>query len=93
MNWRRNIPPVLRKRLLSDGGELLGMLASFLVHGIIHEELFFETCGEGLMVWEKVRPFISELARQAQESPDAAEPGKGSRETNRLAQSACSGRL
>jgi hypothetical protein len=37
------------------------MLASFLVHGIIHEELFFETCGEGLMVWEKVRPFISEL--------------------------------
>jgi hypothetical protein len=37
------------------------MASSFLVRGIVHEELFFETCGEALAVWEKVRPFIAGL--------------------------------
>jgi len=37
------------------------MASSFLVHGIVHEELYFETSGEALVVWEKVRPYIGEL--------------------------------
>jgi hypothetical protein len=41
------------------------MAASFLVHGIVHDELFFETGGEALAVWEKVRPFISEMRAYA----------------------------
>lgn len=44
------------------------MASSFLVHGIVHEELFFETSGEGLVVWEKIRPHIAEL-RAATKNP------------------------
>ena len=37
------------------------MAASFLVQGIIHEELFFQSSGEMLGVWEKVKPLMPEL--------------------------------
>jgi hypothetical protein len=46
------------------------MASSFLVHGIVHEELFFETSGEALVVWEKVRPYIGEL-RSSTKNPRA----------------------
>lgn len=33
---------------------------ALLNHGLLHEELFFETSGEFFMVWERVRPAIQE---------------------------------
>ncbi|MFH1573289.1 MAG: hypothetical protein ABIG68_04860 [Acidobacteriota bacterium] len=46
------------------------MACSFLVQGIVHEELFFETGGEAHLVWEKVRPFLAEM-REAFKNPAA----------------------
>jgi hypothetical protein len=37
------------------------MAASFLVQGIVHEELFFESNGELVAVWEKIRPLVEEF--------------------------------
>jgi hypothetical protein len=37
------------------------MAASFLVRGILHEELFFENSGEMLMVWERSKPVIADF--------------------------------
>jgi hypothetical protein len=37
------------------------MAASFLVHGIVHEELFFETNGELLAVWEKIKSLVADF--------------------------------
>ena len=34
------------------------MAASFLVQGIVHEELFFETSGEMLTAWIRIKPVI-----------------------------------
>jgi inosine/xanthosine triphosphate pyrophosphatase family protein len=44
------------------------MAASLVVRGILHEELFFESSGEMLFVFEKVRPLIEEF-RKAQNNP------------------------
>jgi hypothetical protein len=33
---------------------------ALLNHGLLHEELFFETNGEFFMVWERVKPAIKE---------------------------------
>jgi hypothetical protein len=44
------------------------MAASFLVQGIVHEELFFESSGEMLAVWERVKPFVEEV-RSATKNP------------------------
>lgn len=44
------------------------MAASFLVRGAVDADLFLDNCGEGLMVWRKVSPFIEEL-RKARNSP------------------------
>jgi hypothetical protein len=33
---------------------------AFLNHGLLHEELFFETTGEFFGVWERVKPTMSE---------------------------------
>jgi hypothetical protein len=33
---------------------------AFLNHGLLHEDLFFETSGEFFGVWERVRPAIQE---------------------------------
>jgi hypothetical protein len=37
------------------------MAASFVVRGILHEELFFESNGEMLVVWEKMKVFVADL--------------------------------
>jgi hypothetical protein len=36
----------------------------FVARGILNEEMFFESCGEMLTVWEKVRPFLAEIRKQ-----------------------------
>ena len=36
----------------------------FVARGILNEEMFFESCGEMLAVWEKVRPFLAEIRKQ-----------------------------
>ena len=42
-------------------GTYWDMAASFVVRGILHEELFFEASGEMLAVWEKMQDFIFDL--------------------------------
>ncbi len=37
------------------------MAASFLVQGIVHEELFFQSSGELLAVWEKTRALVEDF--------------------------------
>jgi hypothetical protein len=44
-------------------GTYWDMAASFVVRGIVHEELFFESSGEMLIVWEKMKNFIEDLRR------------------------------
>jgi hypothetical protein len=39
------------------------MAASFVVRGIVHPELFFESGGEMLFVFEKIRPFLDEMRK------------------------------
>ena len=38
------------------------MVAGLVNNGLIHEELFFQTTGEHIRVWERVKPWI-EIAR------------------------------
>jgi hypothetical protein len=52
----------------SEGGTLTMMVLSyweqacaFLNHGLLHEDLFFETTGEFFGVWEAVKPVIGEF--------------------------------
>lgn len=44
-------------------GTYWDMAASFVVRGILHEELFFESSGEMLIVWEKMKNFVEDLRR------------------------------
>ena len=44
------------------------MAASFLVRGILHEELFFENNTEMLMVWERLKGIVGEF-RKARNNP------------------------
>lgn len=37
---------------------------AFLNHGLLHEELFFETSGEFFGVWESVKPVIGEFRQR-----------------------------
>src|SRR5688572_3272295 len=39
------------------------MAASFVVRGILHEDLFFENNGEMLAVWEKTKNLIADMRR------------------------------
>jgi hypothetical protein len=39
------------------------MAASFVVRGIVHEELFFESSTEMLLVWEKMKDLVADLRR------------------------------
>lgn len=34
------------------------MVAALVNHGVLHEELFFDTNGEDIFVWKKVEPWI-----------------------------------
>lgn len=52
----------------TEGGTFAMMVLSyweqacaFLNHGLLHEELFFETSGEFFGVWESVKPVIREF--------------------------------
>src|SRR5215813_4134286 len=49
-------------------GTYWDMAASFVVRGIVHEELFFESNGEMLAVWEKMKEFIADL-RKVRKNP------------------------
>jgi hypothetical protein len=42
-------------------GTYWDMAASFVVRGIVHEELFFESNGEMLAVWEKMKDLVADL--------------------------------
>lgn len=44
------------------------MAASFVTKGVLNEELFLETQGEALFVWEKMRPIVPAM-RQANSMP------------------------
>ena len=44
------------------------MAASFIVRGVLHEELFFENSGEMLLVWERVKVIIGEF-RKSRNNP------------------------
>ncbi len=48
------------------------MAASFVVAGVLNEELFFKNCGEMLVVWEKVRPLVPGI-RAMTKNPKAFE--------------------
>ena len=39
------------------------MAASFVVRGVLHEELLFENSGEMLMVWERVRGVVADFRK------------------------------
>ena len=40
------------------------MVAAFVNRGIIDEDLFFDTHGEDLVIWNKISPFIGEARKQ-----------------------------
>ncbi|MEX2301033.1 MAG: hypothetical protein WD733_08865 [Bryobacterales bacterium] len=44
------------------------MVASFMTNGVLHQELFFESGGELLFVWERIRDVLPAL-RQANKNP------------------------
>jgi hypothetical protein len=49
-------------------GTYWDMAGSFVIRGILHEELFFENSGELLVVWEKMKNFIVDL-RKVRKNP------------------------
>jgi hypothetical protein len=56
---------------MSENGSLVMMVfgywdqaCAFLNHGLLHEDLFFETTGEFFAVWERVKPIINEGRKQ-----------------------------
>jgi hypothetical protein len=49
-------------------GTYWDMAASFVVRGILHEDLFFENNGEMLIVWEKAKDLIQDL-RKVRKNP------------------------
>ena|SRR5689334_1940654 len=48
------------------------MAASFVLRGVVNEELFFDNCGELWFVYAKVQPFLKEV-RQKMNMPQAYE--------------------
>src|SRR4029453_15707773 len=42
------------------------LACSFVAHGVLHADLFFESGGEALFVWAKLSPFIADLRRDQQ---------------------------
>lgn len=42
------------------------LAASFVAHGILHPELFFESGGEALFVWAKIGEFVPQLREHYQ---------------------------
>ena len=55
----------------SDENAYMRMVTSYwetacalLNHGLLHEDLFFETTGEQYMVWVRLEPFLPEIRQQ-----------------------------
>jgi hypothetical protein len=55
----------------TEGGAFAGMVMGYweqacalLNHGLLHEELFFETAGEFFGVWEMLKPIVPEARRR-----------------------------
>lgn len=46
------------------------MAASFVTSGVLNQELFFESSGELLFVWEKIRPMVPQI-RTMMQNPKA----------------------
>jgi hypothetical protein len=44
-------------------GSYWDMAASFVVRGVLHEDLFFENSAELLIVWEKTKDLIADMRR------------------------------
>ena len=44
------------------------MAASFVVSGVLHQDLFFQSSGELLFVWERLQPIV-EAQRAARKNP------------------------
>jgi hypothetical protein len=42
------------------------MAASFVAHGVLHPELFFESGGESLFLWAKIGEFVPQLRQETQ---------------------------
>ena len=42
------------------------MVASFITSGVLHDELFFQSGREMLLVWERVKDVLPDIRRQAQ---------------------------
>ena len=40
------------------------MVCAYLNHGLLHEELFFETAGEQYLVWIRVQPILADIRKQ-----------------------------
>lgn len=40
------------------------MVCALLNHGLLHEDLFFETTGEQYMVWVRVQPVLADFRKQ-----------------------------
>ena len=40
------------------------MVCAYLNHGLLHEELFFETSGEQYLVWVRVQPILGDIRKQ-----------------------------
>jgi hypothetical protein len=39
------------------------MVCALLNHGLLHEELFFETSGEQYLVWVRLQPIVGEMRK------------------------------
>ena len=40
------------------------MVCALLNHGLLHEDLFFETTGEFYLVWVRIQPVLADLRKQ-----------------------------
>ena len=40
------------------------MVCAYLNHGLLHEDLFFETSGEQYLVWIRVQPVLADIRKQ-----------------------------
>lgn len=41
------------------------MAAGFVKHGVLNAELFAENCGEGLILFAKIEPFLAQLRERS----------------------------
>ncbi|HEX4998564.1 MAG TPA: hypothetical protein VFY29_10065 [Terriglobia bacterium] len=56
-------PPSQEGAYVRMVGTYWEMAASFVVRGVLHEELFFENSAEMLLVWERLKDFVYDFRR------------------------------